>query len=158
MAGEAPRIGVFVCHCGKNIGGYVDVPAVREYAKALPDVAFAMDNLYTCSSDAQTIIKEKIREHGLNRVVVASCSPRTHEPLFQQTIRETGPQHAPLRDGEHPRPGLVGAHGPPARGHGEGQGPGAHGRGQGPAHRAAAARFAARARMPPSWSAAGSPA
>ena len=90
VAGEVPRIGVFVCHCGKNIGGYVDVPDVREYAKRLPDVAFAMDNLYTCSSDAQTIIKEKIREHGLNRVVVASCSPRTHEPLFQQTIRETG--------------------------------------------------------------------
>ncbi|HVO37756.1 MAG TPA: 2Fe-2S iron-sulfur cluster-binding protein [Spirochaetia bacterium] len=90
VAGEPPRIGVFVCHCGKNIGGYVDVPAVRDYAKSLPDVAFAMDNLYTCSSDAQTIIKDRIREHRLNRVVVASCSPRTHEPLFQQTIRETG--------------------------------------------------------------------
>jgi len=90
VTGEAPRIGVFVCHCGKNIGGYVDVPEVREYARKLPDVAFAMDNLYTCSSDAQLIIREKIREHGLNRVVVASCSPRTHEPLFQQTIRETG--------------------------------------------------------------------
>ncbi|HVP17551.1 MAG TPA: 4Fe-4S binding protein [Spirochaetia bacterium] len=90
VAGEPPRIGVFVCHCGRNIGGYVNVPEVREYAVGLPDVAFAMDNLYTCSSDAQLIIKEKIREHGLNRVVVASCSPRTHEPLFQQTIRETG--------------------------------------------------------------------
>jgi heterodisulfide reductase subunit A len=85
-----PRVGVFVCHCGKNIGAYVDVPAVREYAKGLPDVAFAMDNLYTCSSDAQVIIKEKIRENRLNRVIVASCSPRTHEPLFQQTIREAG--------------------------------------------------------------------
>ena len=90
VTGEPPRIGVFVCHCGRNIGGYVDVPEVREYAKRLPDVAFAMDNLYTCSSDAQLIIREKIREHSLNRVVVASCSPRTHEPLFQQTIRETG--------------------------------------------------------------------
>jgi heterodisulfide reductase subunit A2 len=90
VAGEPPRIGVFVCHCGRNIGGYVDVPAVREYAAGLPDVCYAMDNLYTCSSDAQLIIKEKIREHALNRVVVASCSPRTHEPLFQQTIRETG--------------------------------------------------------------------
>jgi heterodisulfide reductase subunit A len=90
IAGEAPRIGVFVCHCGKNIGAYVNVPEVSEYAKSLPDVAFAMDNLYTCSSDAQVIIKGKILEHRLNRVVVASCSPRTHEPLFQQTIRETG--------------------------------------------------------------------
>ncbi len=90
VAGQSPRIGVFVCHCGRNIGAYVDVPAVREYAKGLPDVVFAMDNLYTCSSDAQEIIKAKIREHGLNRVVVASCSPRTHEPLFQQTIREQG--------------------------------------------------------------------
>jgi heterodisulfide reductase subunit A len=90
ISGQVPRIGVFVCHCGKNIGAYVDVPAVREYAKGLPDVAFAMDNLYTCSSDAQVMIKAKIEEHRLNRVVVSSCSPRTHEPLFQQTIREAG--------------------------------------------------------------------
>jgi heterodisulfide reductase subunit A len=90
ISGQVPRIGVFVCHCGKNIGAYVDVPAVRDYAKELPDVAFAMDNLYTCSSDAQEIIKAKIAEHRLNRVVVSSCSPRTHEPLFQQTIREAG--------------------------------------------------------------------
>jgi heterodisulfide reductase subunit A len=90
ISGQVPRIGVFVCHCGKNIGAYVDVPAVREYAKGLPDVMFAMDNLYTCSSDAQVTIKAKIEEHRLNRVVVSSCSPRTHEPLFQQTIREAG--------------------------------------------------------------------
>ncbi len=90
IAGQEPRVGVFVCHCGKNIGAYVDVPAVREYAKTLPFVVFAMDNLYTCSSDTQVVIKSKIVEHRLNRVVVASCSPRTHEPLFQQTIREQG--------------------------------------------------------------------
>jgi heterodisulfide reductase subunit A len=90
IAGQEPRIGVFVCHCGKNIGAYVDVPAVRDYAKTLPCVVFAMDNLYTCSSDTQVMIKSKIAEHRLNRVVVASCSPRTHEPLFQQTIREQG--------------------------------------------------------------------
>ncbi len=90
IAGEPPRIGVFVCHCGRNIGGIVNVPSVVEYARSLPHVAFAADNLYTCSSDTQTVIKEKIREHGLNRVVVASCSPRTHEPLFQQTIRDAG--------------------------------------------------------------------
>ena len=90
ITGEPPRIGVFVCHCGKNIGGIVNVPEVAEYAKDLPNVVFAMDNLYTCSSDAQEVIKEHIKEHELNRVIVASCSPRTHEPLFQQTLREAG--------------------------------------------------------------------
>jgi heterodisulfide reductase subunit A-like polyferredoxin len=93
VAGEPPRIGVFVCHCGKNIGGFLDVPDVAEYAKSLPYVAFADDNLYTCSSDTQTIMKEMIIEHRLNRVVVSSCSPRTHEPLFQETIREAGLNH-----------------------------------------------------------------
>jgi heterodisulfide reductase subunit A2 len=88
--GEPPRIGVFVCHCGKNIGGIVNVPSVAEYAKDLPHVVYSSDNLYTCSSDTQEIIKEVIQEHNLNRVIVASCSPRTHEPLFQQTIREAG--------------------------------------------------------------------
>ncbi len=90
VAGEPPRIGVFVCHCGRNIGGYLDVSAVTAYARTLPNVVFAMENLYTCSSDAQVTIRNKIAEHALNRVVVASCSPRTHEPLFQQTIREAG--------------------------------------------------------------------
>ncbi len=90
VAGEEPRIGVFVCHCGINIGGVVEVPDVVEYAKSLPNVVFAESNLYTCSSDTQNNIKEKIEEHDLNRVVVASCTPRTHEPLFQSTIREAG--------------------------------------------------------------------
>ena len=90
VMGEPPRIGVFVCHCGLNIGSVVDVASVVEYAKRLPRVAFATDNMYTCSSDTQEAIKAKIKEHNLNRVVVASCSPRTHEPLFQQTIREAG--------------------------------------------------------------------
>jgi heterodisulfide reductase subunit A len=84
------RIGVFVCHCGKNIGGIVDVPAVAEYARDLPQVVYAADNLYTCSADTQVAMKEVIEEYELNRVVVASCSPRTHEPLFQQTLREAG--------------------------------------------------------------------
>jgi len=88
--GQPPRIGVFVCHCGINIGGVVDVPSVVEYAKTLPNVVYAERNLYTCSSDTQEIIKEKIKENNLNRVVVASCTPRTHEPLFQETIREAG--------------------------------------------------------------------
>ncbi len=84
----ATRIGVFVCHCGINIGGFVDVPSVMEYARSLPNVVFADQNLYTCSQDTQEKIKGAIEEHRLNRVIVASCSPRTHEPLFQETIRE----------------------------------------------------------------------
>jgi len=90
VAGEAPRIGVFVCHCGINIGSVVDVPAVRDYAAGLPHVVYAGENLFTCSEDTQKIIRETIAEHRLNRVVVAACTPRTHEPLFRETIREAG--------------------------------------------------------------------
>jgi len=90
VTGQEPRIGAFICHCGINIGGYVDVPQVVEYAKSLPGVVYAADNLYTCSQDTQEQIKAMIKEHNLNRVVVASCTPRTHEPLFQETIREAG--------------------------------------------------------------------
>jgi len=90
LADAEPRIGVFVCHCGINIGGVVDVPVTAEYAKTLPFVVYAENNLYTCSQDTQDHIREMIAEHDLNRVVVASCSPRTHEPLFQQTLREAG--------------------------------------------------------------------
>ena len=90
VRGIGPRIGVFVCHCGINIGGVVDVPGVAEYAKTLPNVVYAEENLYTCSQDTQRRIQEKIEEHGLTRVVVASCTPRTHEPLFQETCREAG--------------------------------------------------------------------
>jgi heterodisulfide reductase subunit A len=88
--GQEPRIGVFICHCGKNIGGYADVPSVVEYARTLPNVVYAEDNLYTCSTDAQEKITELIKEHDLNRVVIASCSPRTHEPLFRDTCRQAG--------------------------------------------------------------------
>jgi heterodisulfide reductase subunit A len=87
---EKPRIGVFVCHCGSNIGGFVDVPSVAEYAKTLPDVVYATDNLYTCADDGLTAIKEGIRKHNLNRVIVASCTPRTHAPLFQATCESAG--------------------------------------------------------------------
>ena len=90
VTGEDPRVGVFVCHCGSNIAGFVNVPDVVEYAKTLPNVVYAENNLYTCSNDTQEKIKEKIAEHHLNRVVVASCTPRTHEPLFRNTLRETG--------------------------------------------------------------------
>ncbi len=87
---EEPRIGVFICHCGTNIGSVVNVPKVVEHAKTLPNVVYAEENLYTCSQDAQKLIAEKIRQHNLNRVVVASCTPRTHEPLFRETVREAG--------------------------------------------------------------------
>ncbi|UCH57614.1 MAG: CoB--CoM heterodisulfide reductase iron-sulfur subunit A family protein, partial [Candidatus Bathyarchaeota archaeon] len=90
VEGLEPRVGVFVCHCGINIGGVVDVPAVMEYASGLPNVAYAECNLYTCSQDTQETIKEKILEHNLNRVVVASCTPRTHEPLFRDTLQTAG--------------------------------------------------------------------
>jgi heterodisulfide reductase subunit A len=85
---HTPRIGVFVCHCGVNIGGVVNVPAVVEYARALPNVAYAEGNLYTCSSEGLYKIKEAIRKYDLDRLVVASCTPRTHEPLFRAACEE----------------------------------------------------------------------
>ncbi len=87
---EKPRIGVFVCHCGSNIGGFVDVPSVAEYAKTLPDVVYSTDNLYTCADDGLSAIREAIRKHNLNRVIVASCTPRTHAPLFQSCCESAG--------------------------------------------------------------------
>jgi len=90
VAGEDPRVGVFVCHCGSNIAGFVKIPEVVEYVKTLPNVVYAENNLYTCSNDTQDRIKEKIAEHSLNRVVVASCTPRTHEALFRNTMAEAG--------------------------------------------------------------------
>ena len=90
VSDEEPRIGVFICHCGINIGGVVDVPAVKEYASKLPYVVYASNNMYSCSQDTQRHICEKIKEYKLNRVVVAACTPRTHEPLFQTTLREAG--------------------------------------------------------------------
>ncbi|HZL63524.1 MAG TPA: FAD-dependent oxidoreductase, partial [Thermoleophilia bacterium] len=90
VTGEEPRVGVFVCHCGSNIAGVIDVENVAEYALSLPGVEYATDTMYTCSSDSLTLIRDKIIEHQLNRVVVASCTPRTHEPIFQDTLREAG--------------------------------------------------------------------
>ena len=90
VRGEEPRVGVFVCNCGINIGGVAEVPAVAEYAKTLPHVVYVDQNLFTCSQDTQEKIRKAIEENNLNRVVVAACSPRTHEPLFQKTIREVG--------------------------------------------------------------------
>ena len=90
VAGEEPRIGVFVCNCGVNIGGVVNVPEVAAYARTLPNVVMADENLFTCSQDTQERMKRILDEEKLNRVVVASCSPRTHEFLFRTTIREAG--------------------------------------------------------------------
>ena len=87
---EEIRVGVFVCHCGINIGGYVDVPQVVKYSETLDDVVYSEPNLYTCSSDGLQKIQEAIKKHNLNRVVVASCTPRTHEPLFQSACEEAG--------------------------------------------------------------------
>lgn len=88
--GEAPRIGVFVCHCGVNIGGVVDVPAVAEYAKSLPYVEYTADNMFSCSQDTQDKMAQIIKEQNLNRIVVAACTPKTHEPLFQATLSAAG--------------------------------------------------------------------
>ncbi|MCL4534885.1 MAG: 2Fe-2S iron-sulfur cluster-binding protein, partial [Bacteroidetes bacterium] len=90
LDGQEPRIGVFICHCGTNIAGVIDVRRVAEYAATLPNVVYATSNLYTCAQDNQEVIKQAIEEHRLNRLVVSACTPRTHEPLFQDTLREAG--------------------------------------------------------------------
>ena len=90
VVGERPKIGVFVCDCGSNIAGVVDVPSVTEYAKTLPYVDFAVETLYACSQDAQDKMVETIRNEGLNRIVVAACTPKTHEPLFQESMKNAG--------------------------------------------------------------------
>ncbi|MBU4486220.1 MAG: CoB--CoM heterodisulfide reductase iron-sulfur subunit A family protein [Candidatus Delongbacteria bacterium] len=90
VAGDRPRIGAFVCHCGINIAGVVDVKDVAEHARHLPNVEYAEDLIYACSQDCMNTIKERIKEYDLNRIVVAACTPRTHEPLFRETITEAG--------------------------------------------------------------------
>ena len=90
IAGDRPRIGAFICHCGINISGVVDVPGVVEYVKSLPYVEYVTDNLYSCSQDTQSNMTELIKEHNLNRIIVAACTPKTHEPLFQETLINAG--------------------------------------------------------------------
>ena len=87
---EEPRIGVFVCHCGANIGRVVDVPSTVEYALTLPNVVYAQEQLFSCATNCAKEMTDMIKEKGLNRVVVAACSPRTLEPLFRDTLREAG--------------------------------------------------------------------
>ncbi len=90
ITAEPPRTGVFICHCGRNIAGVVRVEELRDMAASLPGVAVAEHFLFTCSTQTQERVKELIAEHGLNRVVVAACSPRTHEPLFRETLEQAG--------------------------------------------------------------------
>ena len=84
------RIGVFVCRCGNNIGGVIDVPNVLEDVRSISNVVLAEEFMYACSEDSLSTLKERIKEHGLNRVVVAACTPRTHEPLFKRCCEEAG--------------------------------------------------------------------
>ena len=90
VSDQEPRIGVFVCNCGINIAGVIDVASVAEYAKSLPHVVYTGENLFTCSQDSQENMKELIKEHGLNRVVVSACSPKTHEAIFMDTLEACG--------------------------------------------------------------------
>jgi hypothetical protein len=98
---EEPRIGVFVCHCGANIGRVVDVPSAVEYALTLPNVVYAQEQLFSCATNSAQEITDMIKEKGLNRVVVAACTPRTHEPLFRDTRSGSGDQPVLLRDGQY---------------------------------------------------------
>jgi heterodisulfide reductase subunit A-like polyferredoxin len=87
---DEARVGVFICSCGSNIAGVVDVDDVTKYADTLPNVVHAENTMYTCSADSLSLIQERIAEKGLNRVIVSSCTPRTHEPIFRDTIRQAG--------------------------------------------------------------------
>ncbi len=87
---ENPRVGVFICHCGLNIAGTIDVKELTEYARTLANVVVAMDNRYTCADPGQEEIRKAIKEHNLNRIVVAACSPRMHEPTFRRTVADAG--------------------------------------------------------------------
>ncbi len=90
VSAEDPRLGIFVCHCGSNIAGVIDVAAVEEYAATLPNVVYVERNLFSCSQDTQDMIVKRIQEQNLNRIVIAACTPRTHEPLFRETLKAAG--------------------------------------------------------------------
>ena len=87
---EELRIGVFICHCGLNIAGTIDIKELVEYSKTIPDVVFVKENRYTCADPGQEEIRKGIKDYQLNRVVVAACSPRMHEPTFRRTVSEAG--------------------------------------------------------------------
>ena len=130
------RIGVFVCHCGSNIAGTVDVAELAKRALTLKDVVHAETSMYTCSEPGQAAIQNAIQDKKLDRVVVAACSPHMHEVTFRRCVEKRGPQPLPLRDGQHPRALLLDPH-RHAGGHREGLGHHQDGRGQGPPARAA---------------------
>jgi heterodisulfide reductase subunit A-like polyferredoxin len=90
VSGQPPRVGVFVCHCGINIGGVADVPAIAEYVRTIANVEYVQENLFSCSEDAQKQMAEKIREQDLNRVIVAACTPSSHQPIFRDMLRTAG--------------------------------------------------------------------
>jgi len=85
-----PKVGVFLCHCGINIAGVLDIEALEEYARSIPDVVHVQNNTFLCSDEGQRMIQEKIAEHGLTRVVAAACTPRTHEPIFRESCQQVG--------------------------------------------------------------------
>ena len=87
---EKPRIGVFICHCGLNIAGVLDIGELVKYSETLPDVVYVKENRYTCADPGQEEIRKGIVEHDLNRVIVSACSPRMHEPTFRTTVEEAG--------------------------------------------------------------------
>ena len=109
---EPVRIGFYVCHCGTNIAGMVDVEAVAKYAATLPNVVVSRNYKYMCSDPGQELIQQDIRENRLNRIVVAACSPLLHEHTFRKATDEGRPQPVLLPDGEHPRAQRLGAHRP----------------------------------------------
>ena len=119
---EEPRIGVFVCHCGANIGRVVNVPDTVEYGLTLPNVVYAQEQLFSCATNSAKEITDMTREKGLNRVVVAACSPRTLEPLFRDTLREAGINQYYLRNGEYQGTLLLGPLERKGRGHPKGKG------------------------------------
>jgi heterodisulfide reductase subunit A len=90
LSAEPPRVGVFICHCGMNIGGVADIPSLVESARTIPNVEYVQENLFSCSQDSQNQMVQVIKEHQLNRVVVAACSPTTHAPMFQSMLRNAG--------------------------------------------------------------------
>ena len=108
VTAEEPRIGVYVCNCGINIGGVVDVAEAEAFARGLPHVVYARQNLFSCSQDSLEIMKESIREHRLNRVVVAACTPKTHEGIFMDTLAELRFKQIPPGNGQYPQPGFLG--------------------------------------------------
>ena len=139
MGWKTSKIGVYVCNCGTNIAKVVDCDAVVEHAATLPGVAVARPYKYMCSNPGQEMIVQDIEEHGLNRVVVAACSPRMHEPTFRKALQKARREPVLPRDGQHPRAVQLG---PRRSDRGDREGEGAHPRG-GAARRASTNRSSA---------------